>query len=105
MVLEPFCGAAAIWALLQKSSACLEQLGVGSGLCRQPAGAIYQGQNVLSKVLGLWERAADLGLLTPSCCLHHIHSWNMAAEPFGKVRTCGGLKNWVSAPQVFAGSH
>lgn len=78
--------------------------GSGSARHRQPAGAIYKGQRVLSKALGLWERAADLGLLTPSCYLHHIHSCNVAAEPFGKVHACRGLQNWVSAPQVFAGS-
>jgi len=78
--------------------------GSGSALCRQSPAAIYKGQRVLSKVLGLWEQAADLGLLTPSCYLHHIHSCNGAAEPFGKVHVCRGLLNWVSALQVFAGS-
>uniref|UniRef100_A0A8C0AY45 Myotubularin related protein 14 n=1 Tax=Buteo japonicus TaxID=224669 RepID=A0A8C0AY45_9AVES len=41
--------------------------GSGSARHRQPAGAIYKGQRVLSKVLELWDRAADLGLLTPLC--------------------------------------
>lgn len=64
--------------------------GSGSRLCRQPAGAVYEGQSVLSRAPGLWERAADLGLLTPSCHLHHIHSCNVAAGPFGEVHACGG---------------
>lgn len=28
----------------------------------------------------------------------------MAAEPLGEAHACGGLQNWVSAPQVFASS-
>ena len=66
--------------------------GSGSALCRQPAGAICKGQRVVSKVLGLWEQAADLGLLTPSCYLHHGRSCNVAAEPFGQVPACGGCR-------------
>lgn len=56
------------------------------------------------KALKLWGRAAHLGLPVPSCSLHHVRSCTVAAEPLGEAHACGGLQNWVSAPQVFASS-
>lgn len=86
---EPFCGAIAAWVLLQNPSACLEQLEWGSPL-QQPAGAIYTGQRVLIKALGLWELPADLGLLTPSCYWHPIHSCNVALSHVVQRSRAGG---------------